>query len=256
MSRGVRQGGILSPSLFTLYLDDLLIELALTNVGCYWDDMFVGALAYADDITLLAPTPSALRKLLAVCESIGTNHVLNMLKFNPEKTQCIRFSEKSSGGCSSVFMFCGKYIVCVKSVLHLGHVLAENLQDDLDIQRCRSDFIKRANCVLHQFAFCTPVVLSYLLRCFCMSYYGCVLWNLSNPSIKCLDICMNNILRRVWSLPFNCHTSTLHVISGCHSIYNTCYKQFYKMLCLAKSSCNYLVRSVFHASSLLFFCWL
>ena len=124
------QGAILLPILFALYLDDLLIELARTNVGCYWDDMFVGALAYVDDITLLAPTPSALRKLLAVCESIGTNL---MLKFNPDKTQCIRFSWKSSGGCSSVFMFCGKYIECVKSVLHLGHVLAENLQDDLDI---------------------------------------------------------------------------------------------------------------------------
>ena len=92
--------------------------------------MFVGALVYADDITLLAPTPSALRKLLAVCKSTGTNL---MLKFNPDKTQCIRFSEKSSGGCSSVFMFYGKYIECVKSVLHLGHVLTENLQDDLDI---------------------------------------------------------------------------------------------------------------------------
>ena len=81
VSRGVRQGGILLPILFTLYLDDLLIELACTNAGCYWDDMFVGALA---DITLLAPTPSALRKLLAVCESIGTNL---MLKFNPDKIQ-------------------------------------------------------------------------------------------------------------------------------------------------------------------------
>ena len=59
--------------MFTLYLDDLLIELARTNVGCYWDGMFVGTLAYVDDITLLAPTPSALRKLLAVCESIGAN---------------------------------------------------------------------------------------------------------------------------------------------------------------------------------------
>ena len=171
MSRGVWQGGILSPILFTLYLDDLLIELACTNVGCYWDDMFVGALVYVHDIT------SALRKLLAVCESIGTNL---MLKFNPDKTRCIRFSWKSSGGCSSVLTFCGKYVECVKSVLHLGHVLAENLQDDLDIQQC---CIKRANCVLHRFAFCTPVVLSYLLHCFCMSFCGCVLWNLSNPSI-------------------------------------------------------------------------
>ena len=118
--------------------------------------MFVGALAYADDITLLAPTPSALRKLLAVCKSIGTNL---MLKFDPDKTQCIRFSRKSSGGCSSVFIFCGKYIECVKSVLHLGHVLAENLQDDLDIQRCHSDFIKRANCVLICFLYPCGFVL-------------------------------------------------------------------------------------------------
>ena len=66
MSRGVWQGGILSPILFTLCLDDLLIELTRTNVGCHWDDMFVGALVYADDVTLLAHTPSALRKLLAV----------------------------------------------------------------------------------------------------------------------------------------------------------------------------------------------
>ena len=106
MSRGVRQGGILSPILFSLYLDDVLIKLARTNVGCYWDDTFAGALAHVHDIT------SALRKLLAVFESIGTNH---MLKFNPDKTQCIRFSWKPSGGCSSVFMFCGKYIECVKS---------------------------------------------------------------------------------------------------------------------------------------------
>ena len=72
--------------------------------------MFAGALAYVDDITLLAPTPSALWNLLAVCESFGTNL---MLKFNPDKTQFIRFSLKSSGGCSPMFIFCGKYIECV-----------------------------------------------------------------------------------------------------------------------------------------------
>ena len=43
--------------------------------------------------------------------------------------------------------------MCVKSVLYLGHVLTENLQDDLHLQQCRSDFIKRANCILHRFGF-------------------------------------------------------------------------------------------------------
>ena len=64
VSRGVRQGGVLSPILFTLYLDDLLTELSRTSVGCYWDKIFVGAIAYADDITLLAPTPLHLENFL------------------------------------------------------------------------------------------------------------------------------------------------------------------------------------------------
>ena len=47
VSNGVRQGGILSPYLFSLYLDGLLEELADSGVGCFWDSLFVGAVAYA-----------------------------------------------------------------------------------------------------------------------------------------------------------------------------------------------------------------
>jgi hypothetical protein len=35
VSNGVRQGGVLSPILFTMYLDDLLVELSNLGVGCY-----------------------------------------------------------------------------------------------------------------------------------------------------------------------------------------------------------------------------
>ena len=68
VSNGVRQGGVLSPILFTLYLDDLLVKLSNLGVGCHWRSLFAGALCYADYWVLLAPTPAALRIMLKHCE--------------------------------------------------------------------------------------------------------------------------------------------------------------------------------------------
>ena len=52
LSNGVNQGGVLSPVLFTLYIDKLLIRLKLSGVGCFLNNAYIGALSYADDITL------------------------------------------------------------------------------------------------------------------------------------------------------------------------------------------------------------
>ena len=38
-----RQSGVLSPVLFSVYLDGLLEELSDSGVGCYWGSMFTGA---------------------------------------------------------------------------------------------------------------------------------------------------------------------------------------------------------------------
>ena len=68
VSNGVRQGGVLSPILFTVYIDELLSRLSDQGVGCYTGYHFAGSLCYADDVALLAPSPAALRILLAECE--------------------------------------------------------------------------------------------------------------------------------------------------------------------------------------------
>ena len=80
-------------------MDDLLKELSHSNVGCYWENIFVGALAYTDDLTLLVLCPTALRRLLAICEKSGSEL---RLKF---KTQCVRFSRERLGGHGIAFQF-------------------------------------------------------------------------------------------------------------------------------------------------------
>ena len=83
VTNGVRQGGVLSPILFTLYMDDLLNDL---TIGCFWDSVYAGAFCYADDLVLLAPTPSALRIMISLCEEFARKRGL---KFNASKTQLI-----------------------------------------------------------------------------------------------------------------------------------------------------------------------
>ena len=52
---GVKQGAVLSPLLFCVYIDGLLVLLQQSGLGCYIGFQFVGALAYADDIVIITP---------------------------------------------------------------------------------------------------------------------------------------------------------------------------------------------------------
>ena len=55
VSNGTRQGSVLSPIFFAVYIDDLLLELRRLGVGCHVGRIFVGAVGFADDLILVAP---------------------------------------------------------------------------------------------------------------------------------------------------------------------------------------------------------
>ena len=142
---GVRQGSVLSPVLFAVYLDGLLSELEGSGVGCYWGAHFVGAVCYADDIALLAPCPSAMRTMLSVCEEYAVTHGL---KFNPDKTQLIRFRSQSTFMYQDCISLDGVDLKFSDTVMHLGHLLSYNLDDTPDIIRVTKDLNGKAILIL------------------------------------------------------------------------------------------------------------
>ena len=61
-------GSVLSPALFSVYVDDLLHRLRKSGLGCHVGGLFAGAVGYADDLLLLAPSRSGMERLLKICE--------------------------------------------------------------------------------------------------------------------------------------------------------------------------------------------
>ena len=73
VSNGVRQGGVLSPILFNVYMDGLLKRIQKQDIGCHFGTVFMGALCYADDLISLSPTRRGLQKISTSVKSLLMN---------------------------------------------------------------------------------------------------------------------------------------------------------------------------------------
>ena len=67
---GVKQGGVLSPLLFTLFVDIVLDQLERSKLGCFVNYTCFNSLMYADDIVLLSASVTDLQKMFDICADI------------------------------------------------------------------------------------------------------------------------------------------------------------------------------------------
>ena len=67
ISNGVRQGGILYPSLFAVYIDALSSLLNTSRIGCHIDDVCINHVFHSEDLCLMPPCTIALQELINVC---------------------------------------------------------------------------------------------------------------------------------------------------------------------------------------------
>ena len=74
VSNGVRQGGILSPKLFSVYVDDLSVALSAPKTGCVINDTSVNHVFYADDLCIMSASPAGLQKLIDIAYAINTGY--------------------------------------------------------------------------------------------------------------------------------------------------------------------------------------
>jgi Reverse transcriptase (RNA-dependent DNA polymerase) len=117
LQAGVRQGGVLSPLLFAIYIDDMVDKITNENIGCFISSACLSIILYADDIILIAPTVSGLQRLLTVCEN---ELVLLDMQINVKKSMCIRFGPRFDHECAELTSLYGGSLKWVSSCRYLG----------------------------------------------------------------------------------------------------------------------------------------
>lgn len=252
---GVRQGAVCSPVLFCVYLDGLLLRLKNTKIGCFVGNFYLGALCYADDLTLLAPSATAMRILLNTCEEYANEHAMS---FNATKSKCILFKPRSAvTHVRPLFTIAGKLIDYTSSWPHLGNIINETEDDHDCISARRIQLTGQVNNVLSTFGKLGPATRNNLLYRLCSSFYGSVTWDLSHPCVNRICTTWRIALRRIWHLPPNAHSSIVSALGCNRTLFDElCNRTLnFIMFCLKNRNCNntanFIVRnSLFYCRSL------
>ena len=86
VTRGTRQGSVLSPYLFNIFINQLLLDLNNCDAGVRIGDTLYNSMAYADDITLFSTNVQDLQNLIDVCDAYSKRW---KFKFGVEKSKCM-----------------------------------------------------------------------------------------------------------------------------------------------------------------------
>ena len=200
VGNGVRQGGILSPFLFNVYMDDLSSQLNKTNTGCLVGESIVNHLMYADDLVLLSPYSAGLQQMLRVCSQYGIDHDI---KYNAKKSHImIVRSNQDRKLTFPTFYLSGSPLGVCEEIKYLGHVISDDWTDDNDIYRQRCKIYSQANMLLRKFSMCSDSVKCSLFRTYITPLYTAQLWSkYRKRSIQRLKVAYNDAFRLLLHVP-------------------------------------------------------
>ena len=214
---GTRQGSVLSPCLFSVYVDDLLKRLRHLGLGCHMGGMWVGAAGYADDLILLAPSRTAMQQMLNVCFEYAAEF---NLKFstdpnpNLSKTKCLYMCGHMGQDYPLALNLGDHELPWVEHASHLGHELHQMCNMDFDATVKRAQFIEQSVQIQECFGFAHPNDIMRAVHIYAGHGYGAMLWDLFGDKAKQVYNSWNTCAKITWGVPRATHTYIMDNLLG------------------------------------------
>ena len=256
IGNGARQGGILSPIIFSFYIDYVLKSVSEMNVGCCIFGHKTSVIAYADDLVLLAPSASGVQKMLDRLYEMLSDLSMTV---NASKSNYIVFKKRRnySSSSSNIFMN-GESLIKVEKCKYLGVILNENVSDiHGDIERISTSFLKQFNGMYSKFNFVSSNMMYFLFKSYTSSFYGIDVWfdKIPDSRLRQISVPYHKAVKRicnmnVWDSNHDaCDIVGVFTFKHIHAFRLIC---FWHKLCLARSMCIGNLKHYFRYNSYIY----
>jgi hypothetical protein len=220
VSLGVRQGGVLSPLLFLVFINDFMKELKAQNLGVLVPGMMrsspfvsqerLAGLLWADDLVLVTESPEKLAKAFALLDTWCQKWLMTV---NPSKCNVMVVGPNPADAFEALtqvadvtpFKLGGEVVRLTRSYKYLGLVITDDLEWNAAI-KARTEIVRKViftqTKILNnrdlspelRYRFFEAVVMSSAL-------YGAEVWAESIDGLKPLEATLANGLRMIIGTP-------------------------------------------------------
>lgn len=219
---GVRQGAVISPVLFSFYMDSLFSILKKNKSGCFISNYYAGCIGYADDLLFLCPSRSGLQEMLDLAHKYVKEHQISF-STDPEpsksKTKGIIFTRSNLRFEPAPLLLNGDELPWVDSSKYLGNCVTGVLDGfSRDCNQKRASYIGR-NCDINQeFHYAHPEVKCRINRIYNSSFPGSVLWDFNSNEFSQIVNSWSVSVRHMWDLPYAAHKYLMEPLGGQHAL--------------------------------------
>ena len=211
---GIRQGGVLSPYFFAIYIDSAVRKVSKSTLGCYIKWICMSILLYADDILLIAPSVTSLQQLLHLCEE--ELEWLDMC-LNVKKSACIRIGPRFNVSCCDIVTREGREIAWTNVVRYLGIFIESASCFKCCPDNAKRSFYRSFNGIFGKIGrIASNEVILQLIKskCFPVLYYGLEACPLRKSQYNSMNYAINSTFRKIFN------TRSQEVVDVCLEMFN------------------------------------
>jgi hypothetical protein len=156
---GTRQGGVASPTLFSVCINDVIELLQKSSLGCHIRNISFNAFMYADDLLLLSISVGDLQGMINVCKS--ELEWLDMA-INSKKSNCIRVGKRFDEVTAQLFFDRSALNWCTE-LPYLGVVIKSAKVFKCSLHVAKTKFYRSLNGILGKVGSTPPISVTLSL---------------------------------------------------------------------------------------------